>query len=69
MQGENVTSVLSQREREVILLAVDGLTTEEMARNLQVSPSTIKAHLLKIYRKLGVKKRVQLVRFVDSPPP
>ncbi len=67
MEGGHVSSTLSQREREVILLAVDGLTTEEMARSLQVSPSTIKAHLLKIYRKLGIRKRVQLVRFVDSP--
>ncbi len=68
MQVENAISTLSQRERQVILLAVDGLTTEEMARNLQVSPSTIKAHLLKIYRKLGIKKRVQLVRFIDGRP-
>ena len=66
MLGENVETTLSQREREVVLLAVDGLTTEEMAQSLEVSPSTIKAHLLSIYRKLGIKKRVQLIRFADT---
>ncbi|HVN24523.1 MAG TPA: helix-turn-helix transcriptional regulator [Syntrophorhabdales bacterium] len=66
MLSENVETTLSQREREVVLLAVDGLTTEEMAQSLEVSPSTIKAHLLNIYRKLGIKKRVQLIRFADT---
>jgi DNA-binding CsgD family transcriptional regulator len=66
IQGEIVSVTLSQREREVVLLAVEGLTTEEMARSLQISPSTIKAHLLKIYRKLGIKRRVQLVKFVNA---
>jgi DNA-binding CsgD family transcriptional regulator len=65
-QGEIVSLTLSQREREVVLLAVEGLTTGEMARSLQVSPSTIKAHLLKIYRKLGIKRRIQLVKFAKA---
>jgi DNA-binding CsgD family transcriptional regulator len=65
-QVETVALTLSQREREVVLLAVEGLTTGEMARTLQVSPSTIKAHLLKIYRKLGIKRRMQLVKFAKA---
>jgi DNA-binding CsgD family transcriptional regulator len=65
-QGEIVSLTLSQREREVVLLAVEGLTTGEMARSLQVSPATIKAHLLKIYRKLGIRRRIQLVKFVKA---
>ncbi len=60
------SSILSQREREVALLAINGLTTDEMARSLEVSPATIKAHLLKIYRKLGIRKRVQLVKYVSN---
>ncbi len=60
------SSILSQREREVALLALNGLTTDEMARSLEVSPATIKAHLLKIYRKLGIRKRVQLVKYVSN---
>ncbi len=58
--------MLSQREREVVLLAVEGLTTEEMAQSLRVSPATIKTHLQKIYRKLGIKKRVQLAKFAKA---
>lgn len=49
----------------MVSLAVEGLTTEEMARSLQISPATIKAHLLKIYQKLGIKRRVQLAKFAS----
>ena len=66
MQGEIVSLTLSQRERELVSLAVEGLTTGEMARSLQVSPATVKAHLLKIYRKLGIKRRVQLAKFAKA---
>ena len=65
-QGAIVSLTLSQRERAVVLLAVEGLTTGEMARSLQVSPATIKAHLLKIYRKLDIKRRVQLAKFAKA---
>jgi DNA-binding CsgD family transcriptional regulator len=66
MQDEDAQVLLSQREREVIALAVEGLTTAEIAHTLKVSPSTIKVHLLKIYRKLGVKRRIQLVKFAEA---
>ena len=66
MQDENAQVMLSQKEREVVLLAVEGLTTAEIAHTLKVSPSTIKVHLLKIYRKSGVKRRVQLVKLAEA---
>ena len=66
MHDTNGPVLLSQREREVIALALEGLTTSEMAHTLKVSPATIKAHLLKIYRKSGVKRRVQLVRLAEA---
>ena len=66
MQDKNAEALLSQREREVMLLAVEGLTTREMAQALDISPATIKTHLLKIYRKAGIKNRVQLVRLVAA---
>ena len=65
VQNESLSALLSQRERDVVLLAVEGLTTDEMARSLRISPATIKAHLLKIYQKLGIKRRVQLAKFAS----
>ncbi len=68
MLSTDVAAIVSPRERQVVLLAMEGLTVEEMDHDLKVSRSTIKAHLLKIYRKLGIRKRVQLIRFLDALP-
>lgn len=50
---------LSEREREVLLELGRGLTTTEIAEALSVSPNTIKTHLRSLFRKLGVRNRVQ----------
>lgn len=52
--------VLSAREREVMLLAVKGLTNKVIARELNITEGTIKLHLHRIYQKLGVKSRFAL---------
>jgi two-component system, NarL family, response regulator LiaR len=52
-------SLLSDREREVLKLIVDGRSNPEIAQRLQVSTSTVKAHLRNIMTKLGVDDRVQ----------
>lgn len=50
---------LSDRERQVLELLSEGLGIGAMARRLFVSESTAKAHLAKIYDKLGATNRVQ----------
>lgn len=50
---------LSDRERQVLELLSEGLGVGAMARRLFVSESTAKAHLAKIYEKLGATNRVQ----------
>jgi HD-GYP domain-containing protein (c-di-GMP phosphodiesterase class II) len=50
-------SGLSEREAEVLRLAVRGLTNREMAETLVVSPKTVGHHLESIYRKAGVSTR------------
>jgi DNA-binding NarL/FixJ family response regulator len=52
---------LTDREREVVALAAEGLTNEEIARRLVVSPATSKTHVSRAMIKLGVRDRAQLV--------
>ena len=52
---------LSQRELEVLHLMALGKTNQEIARQLIVSPGTVKAHTASIYRKLDVANRTEAV--------
>nr|WP_180217957.1 response regulator transcription factor [Streptomyces albus] len=54
-------SGLTEREREVMALVGMGLTNEEIARRLVVSPLTAKTHVSRAMVKLGVRDRAQLV--------
>jgi ATP/maltotriose-dependent transcriptional regulator MalT len=54
--------VLSAREVEVLGLVAEGLTDQEVARRLYLSPRTIGQHLSRIYRKLGVRSRTAATR-------
>ncbi len=56
---------LTVREREIIssLMTNEGSTNEEIARQLFISPSTLKNHLTTIYSKLEVKNRIQLMKY------
>lgn len=51
---------LTAAERQVVELAAGGLTNPAIARELFLSPNTVKTHLLKAYRKLGVRSREEL---------
>ena len=51
---------LSEREKEVARLARSGLRNKEIARELEISDTTVKLHLHHIYEKLGIATRRQL---------
>jgi DNA-binding NarL/FixJ family response regulator len=53
---------LTRREREVLRHLVMGLNTRTTADRLGISQRTVEAHLRGLYRKLGVRNRVQAVR-------
>jgi two-component system, NarL family, response regulator LiaR len=59
-----IHSPLSDREWEVIDLVCSGATTDDIARALVLSPETVRSHLKRIYRKLGVRSRAEAVRAV-----
>jgi DNA-binding NarL/FixJ family response regulator len=59
--GADRTAVLTEREREVVRLVATGLSNEEIARELVISPLTAKTHITRSIAKLGVRDRVQLV--------
>jgi two-component system, NarL family, response regulator LiaR len=52
---------LTDREREVLILMVEGLNNTQIAERLTVSPSTIKSHVSNILAKLGVASRTEAV--------
>ncbi|MFD5118829.1 response regulator [Streptomyces sp. NPDC058385] len=54
---------LTRREREVTALAARGLTNEEIAAHMVVSPFTAKTHVSRAMTKLGARDRAQLVVF------
>ena len=58
--GLNTLVPLTDREREVALLAITGIGNKEIAERLFVSVRTIDNHLQHVYEKLGVKSRAEL---------
>ena len=52
---------LTERERDVLILMVEGLNNTQIAGKLTVSPSTIKSHVSNILAKLGVASRTEAV--------
>jgi NarL family two-component system response regulator LiaR len=52
---------LTEREREVLSLMIEGLNNTQIAGRLTVSPSTIKSHVSNILSKLGVVSRTEAV--------
>ena len=55
--------LLTQREREVMTLVAAGLSNDEIATRLFVSPATAKTHVNRAMTKLGARDRAQLVVF------
>jgi two-component system, NarL family, response regulator NreC len=69
-------SLLSDREREVLHLAAEGLGNTELGARLGISPRTVETHRANVMRKLGFQRQMDLVRYAlrrgivsaDEPP-
>ncbi len=57
---EELPSDLTEREREVAMLAAGGLRNVEIAEKLFISESTVRTHMRTIFRKLDIDRRVKL---------
>jgi DNA-binding NarL/FixJ family response regulator len=60
--------LLSNREEDVVRLVVEGLGNREIAQRLNLSEHTIRNYLFKVFDKVGVSNRVELVLYATSNP-
>ena len=56
---------LSEREREVLGLLAEGLPNKLIARRLEISEKTVKSHLTRIFREIGVTDRTQAALWAE----
>jgi DNA-binding NarL/FixJ family response regulator len=62
----NGRSLLTPREEQVVALVADGLTNRGVAAELGLSEHTIKKYMLRIFDKVGISSRVELVLYAMS---
>jgi DNA-binding CsgD family transcriptional regulator len=60
---------LTDTQRMVAELVMDGLTNRDAGARLFLSPHTVDFHLRQIYRRLGIRSRVELARLAGPPRP
>jgi DNA-binding NarL/FixJ family response regulator len=65
--SENWSKILSSREYEIALLVSRGLSNKDVARELGLSPGTVKTHVHNIFDKLGQRGRYGLIATLLSP--
>jgi len=68
--GSELTSVCHGRQEELIASICKGLSNDEIARKLDLSPNTVKAHFNRIFKTLNIRRRSKLMALgLDRPAP
>jgi DNA-binding NarL/FixJ family response regulator len=57
---------LSKRQKQLIIMLDRGLSNRDIASELDISEHTVKVHLWRLFRRLGVKSRTQTLHFARS---
>jgi DNA-binding NarL/FixJ family response regulator len=57
---------LSKRQKQLILMLDRGLSNRDIATELNISEHTVKVHLWRLFRRLGVKSRTQTLHFART---
>ena len=61
--GLDPYKTLTNREREILPLAARGMSSNEIGRQLSISPRTVEVHRARILHKLGLQNQAELIRF------
>ena len=61
LSNQSATPELSDRQREILKLVADGLTTKAISDRLEIGPDGVNAHLRTIFSKLGASSRTEAV--------
>jgi DNA-binding NarL/FixJ family response regulator len=69
LQDARGVNLLSQREEKVVRLVAEGLTNKQISAELGLSEHTVRNYLFKIFDKLGVSTRVELVLYCLQEKP
>jgi DNA-binding NarL/FixJ family response regulator len=63
---EGLLAQLTKREKDVAIEAAKGLSNKEIARILDITERTVKAHLAATFERLGAKDRLQLALMLNT---
>lgn len=64
--GPATETKLSKRQQQLILLLDRGLSNRDIAAELEISEHTVKVHLWRLFRRLGVKSRTQTLHYART---
>jgi adenylate cyclase len=67
MDLETGPVLLTPRERQIALAYAGGQTYRDIATDLFIAPTTVRAHVGAVYRKLGVSSKIELSRVIGEP--
>jgi two-component system NarL family response regulator len=63
---EDRLKLLTQREKDIVMLIVSGASNKEVGEALDISERTVKGHLSNVFQKLDVPDRLRLVLYVNG---
>lgn len=62
-QKLDLLETLTNRERQIMHLAVSGYSNAQIAQRLAISPRTVEVHRAKVMSKLGLRNQIELIRY------